>query len=409
MQLLYIKQGRKALSKNFSPFIIIEESYLQTFSHSLSDISTSNTQVHVFFSLKRKPHTCPHCHALTDKVHDYRTSVIKDLPFMGKHTFLHYRKRRYHCPSCQKHFYETFTLLPKHCRITTRLAFYSLHLLSERQSVRSVSRLLGISDSSVFRRLRDVHFPKPQRLPSVLSIDEFKGNAGGEKFQAILTQPDKHCLFDILPSRTQVSLMQYFQGFSNKKEVRYIVMDMNKVYKKLAKDYFPQATIVIDKFHVVRYVTWALENVRKRVQKQLLADKRKYFKRSRKLLLTHQKKLTKEGLEALEVILLQSQDLAIAYHLKELFYGFMESATRKEATEKLKFFILAAQASQLKEFHACLTMLGNWSNYILNAFDCPYTNGFTEGTNNAIKVIKRNAFGYRNFENFRNRIFLSST
>lgn len=375
----------------------------------ISDISTSNTQVHVFFSLKRKPHTCPHCHALTDKVHDYRTSVIKDLPFMGKHTFLHYRKRRYHCPSCQKHFYETFTLLPKHCRITTRLAFYSLHLLSERQSVRSVSRLLGISDSSVFRRLRDVHFPKPQRLPSVLSIDEFKGNAGGEKFQAILTQPDKHCLFDILPSRTQVSLMQYFQGFSNKKEVRYIVMDMNKVYKELAKDYFPQATIVIDKFHVVRYVTWALENVRKRVQKQLLADKRKYFKRSRKLLLTHQKKLTKEGLEALEIILLQSQDLAIAYHLKELFYGFMESATRKEATEKLKFFILAAQASQLKEFHACLTMLGNWSNYILNAFDCPYTNGFTEGTNNAIKVIKRNAFGYRNFENFRNRIFLSLT
>lgn len=203
--------------------------------------------------------------------------------------------------------------------------------------------------------------------------------------------------------------MQYFQGFSNKKEVRYIVMDMNKVYKELAKDYFPQATIVIDKFHVVRYVTWALENVRKRVQKQLLADKRKYFKRSRKLLLTHQKKLTKEGLEALEIILLQSQDLAIAYHLKELFYGFMESATRKEATEKLKFFILAAQASQLKEFHACLTMLGNWSNYILNAFDCPYTNGFTEGTNNAIKVIKRNAFGYRNFENFRNRIFLSLT
>ncbi len=375
----------------------------------ISDISTSNTQVHVFFSLKRKPHTCPHCHALTDKVHDYRTSVIKDLPFMGKHTFLHYRKRRYHCPSCQKHFYETFTLLPKHCRITTRLAFYSLHLLSERQSVRSVSRLLGISDSSVFRRLRDVHFPKPQRLPSVLSIDEFKGNAGGEKFQAILTQPDKHCLFDILPSRTQVSLMQYlFQGFSNKKEVRYIVMDMNKVYKELAKDYFPQATIVIDKFHVVRYVTWALENVRKEFR-QLLADKRKYFKRSRKLLLTHQKKLTKEGLEALEVILLQSQDLAIAYHLKELFYGFMESATRKEATEKLKFFILAAQASQLKEFHACLTMLGNWSNYILNAFDCPYTNGFTEGTNNAIKVIKRNAFGYRNFENFRNRIFLSLT
>ena len=140
----------------------------------------------------------------------------------------------------------------------------------------------------------------------------------------------------ILPSRSQVSLQQYFQGFQNKKEVQFIVMDMNKVYR-------------------------------------------------------------------------ESEDLAAAYHLKELFYDFMKSKSRAEATKKLKFFLLAAQASQLKEFHACLTMLGNWSKYILNAFDCPYTNGFTEGTNNAIKVIKRNAFGYRNFENFRNRIFLALT
>lgn len=114
-------------------------------------------------------------------------------------------------------------------------------------------------------------------------------------------------------------------------------------------------------------------------------------------------------MDALAVMLSQSEDLAIAYHLKELFYDFMKSMSRTEATKKLKFFLLAAQASQLKEFHACLTMLANWSKYILNAFDCPYTNGFTEGTNNAIKVIKRNAFGYRNFKNFRNRIFLALT
>ncbi len=124
-------------------------------------------------------------------------------------------------------------------------------------------------------------------------------------------------------------------------------------------------------------------------------------------MLTHKYKLNKEGLQALEIMLLHSQDLATAYHLKELFYDFMDSSTRAEAAKKLRFFILAAQASELKEFHACLTMLGNWSKYILNTFDCSYTNGYNEGTNSAIKVIKRNAFGYRNFENFRNRIFLS--
>ncbi len=121
-----------------------------------------------------------------------------------------------------------------------------------------------------------------------------------------------------------------------------------------------------------------LEDVRKRVQTELHPEKRKYFKRSRRLLLTHKHKLKDDSLDALELILLQSNDLAVAYHLKELFYEFMDSKTREEAVKKLRIFILATQSSQLKEFKACLTMLGNWLRYILNAF------------------------GYRNFENFRN-------
>lgn len=375
----------------------------------LEDLHSTSDELHLFFSLKRRPHVCPHCQTLTNQIHDYRTSIIKDVPVLGKKTFMHYRKRRYHCPSCSKHFYENFPILPKHCRITTRLAFYSIHLLANRQSVSSAAVLSGISVSSIFRRMQDIQYPKPTALPTVLSIDEFKGNAGGQKFQAILTDAKNHKLFDILPSRSQTELMQYLQAFPNKKDVKYFITDMNRVYKDLARDYYPNATIVIDKFHVVRYVTWALENVRKRIQKNLHPDKRKYFKRSRRLLLTHREKLNEDSITALEIMLLQSPDLATAYHLKELFYDFMKSQNRSEASKKLKFFILAAQTSGLDEFKACLTMLGNWSQYILNAFDCSYTNGYTEGTNNAIKVIKRNAFGYRNFNNFRNRIFLSLT
>ena len=375
----------------------------------IEDVQTTNTEIHTFLSMPRRPHTCPRCNTVTEQIHDYRTSVIKDIPSRGKMMFLHYRKRRYHCPCCNKHFYETFPLLPKHCRITTRLSFYAIHLLRDRQNVRSVASTVGISVSSLFRRMNDVRYPKPKKLPRVLSIDEFKGNAGGQKFQAILTDAENYRLFDILPNRSMVYIMQYLQEFKNKNDVKYVVMDMNQVYRDLMHSYFPNATIVIDKFHVVRYVTWALENVRKRIQKQLHPDKRKYFKRSRRILLSHQNKLSEENLTALEVMLQQSPDLATAYHLKELFYKFMESKSRTEAARKLQFFILAAQSSQLPEFKACLTMLGNWSKYILNAFDCSYTNGYTEGTNNAIKVIKRNAFGYRNFDNFRNRIFLSLT
>ena len=49
----------------------------------VNDISSSDTELHIFFSLKRKPHVCPHCSSITEQIHDYRTSVIKDLPLMG--------------------------------------------------------------------------------------------------------------------------------------------------------------------------------------------------------------------------------------------------------------------------------------------------------------------------------------
>ena len=268
---------------------------------------------------------------------------------------------------------------------------------------------MGISPSTIFRRMKDINFPKPKILPLVLSIDEFKGNAGGEKFQGIITDAKNQKVVDILPSRTQYKLIEYLRSFKNRKNVRYFIMNMNYVYRDIARQMLPNATIVIDRFHVVRYVTWALENVRKRVQKQMHPDKRRYFKRSRRLLLSHYFKLKDENKQAIEVMLMQSPDLATAYYLKEQFYDFMNSKESTEAKGKLRKFILAATASKLDEFKACLTTLSNWSKYILNSFDCPYSNGFTQVTNNKIKMIKRNAYGYRNFENFRNRILLASS
>ena len=85
----------------------------------------------------------------------------------------------------------------------------------------------------------------------------------------------------------------------------------------------------------------------------------------------------------------------------------MESRNGSEARKRLHEFILHAAVADLPEFEPLLRVLRNWTQYILNAFDCKYTNGFTEGCNNKIKVPKRIAFGYRNFTNFRQRILLS--
>lgn len=375
----------------------------------VENLETSVSEVHIYFKLERRDHVCPNCGAITNKVHDYRPAIIKDFPIHGKKCFLHYKKRRYHCECCHKHFREPFPLLSEHCRITNRLCHLSIHKLRNTQNVSSVAEEVGISASTIFRRLNDIHYPKPSHLPKVLSIDEFKGNAGGQKFQGIITAPDKRKIIDILPSRTQYKLMEYLKSFPNRNEVQYFIMDMNYVYRDIAENYLPNATIVIDKFHVVRYVTWALENVRKRIQKDMHPERRKYFKRSRKLLLTHLDKLSPESKDALTIMLSMSPDLATAYYLKELFYEFMSSKNSIEAKPKLQKFILSAQTSNLDEIKASLTMLANWGHYILNAFDCPYSNGFTEGCNNKIKVMKRNAYGYRNFKNFRNRILLSAT
>ena len=153
----------------------------------VDEIENSSTSTHIFFHLEHRDHVCPLCGAITNKVHDYRTSIIKDSPFQGRPLFLHYRKRRYHCNCCNSHFLEPFTLLPKQCRITNRLGFLAIHQLRNTMNVKGVAQSLGISSSTVFRRLKDLNFAKPNALPLVLSIDEFKGNAGGQKFQAILT------------------------------------------------------------------------------------------------------------------------------------------------------------------------------------------------------------------------------
>ena len=252
-------------------------------------------------------------------------------------------------------------------------------------------------------------YGKPSKLPKVLSIDEFRGNTGGEKFQGILTSPLDKKIFDVLPSCKEREIYEYLHGYSKEEraKVMYFISDMKKDYIRIAKQLFPNATLVTDKFHVVRYCTWALENVRKRVQKELLPEDRKYFKRSRTLLLKHMRDLSDEGKLAVERMLTVNTDLNDAYLLKEKFYEFMDSKSKDEARKRLKEFRMYAYAANLAEFEALMRVLQNWQEYILNAFDCHYSNGFTEGCNNKIKVIKRIAFGYRSFNNLRQRIMMT--
>lgn len=210
----------------------------------------------------------------------------------------------------------------------------------------------------------------------------------------------------ILSDRKQSHLIDYFKGYSRheRSKVQYFVCDMWAPYAELAKIFFPNASIIVDKYHFIRQISWAVENVRKRIQKKMLPSLRKYFKRSKRLILKRSENLMPDEKEALDVMLLYSDDLRQAYKLKEAFYTICQES--RYAVQRKDFYewIEYAERVNLPEFKACITALRNWSKEILNAFKYGYTNGCTEGFNNKIKVLKRMSYGVRNFKRFRNRI-----
>ena len=248
---------------------------------------------------------------------------------------------------------------------------------------------------------------KPQRSPQALSFDEFKGDTGGQPFQCIVADPLNRRVFDILPDRTAATIQEYLRPFPNRDEVKYVVMDMNRGFRNIARTFLPNAQIIIDRFHVVRCCTEAMENVRRSFQASLPKTQRRYFKRSRRLLLAHRDPLSDEDRAAVDVMLRFSDRLVQAYALKEAFYHFMDAPDRLAASQRLDFWLDACDRLDLPEFGSCRKTLVNWRPYILNAFDFCLSNGFTEGCNNAIKTLKRVAFGFRSFRSFRARILLS--
>lgn len=368
----------------------------------VSDVSTTDTELHLSFFLEVKPHNCPSCQQLTTSIHDYRLQVFKDAPFLGHHSYFHYRKRRYRCLHCNKRFYEKNDFLPKYFRMSTRLIKFVIKKMQQPYAMAHIAQEANLSTPTVFRIFRFINYPAP-KMPHVLSIDEFKGNAG-RKFQGIITDPKNHKVLDILPGREKHILTSYFKQFNNRNQVKYFVMDMYRPYKDIAETFFKNATIVIDKYHFIRQVTWAFDRVRKQEQKKLSDTRRKYFKHSRHLLLKRKSKLRGDEVDEVSLMLNLLPRLANAYLLKEKFYEFIDAPDRKSAIKKLHQWYIFVDALNEPEFKYAMNTIINWQDYILNSFDCPYTNGYTEGVNNKVKVLKRNAYGVRNFERFRNRI-----
>lgn len=368
-------------------------------------IENNSSSIQIYLSTQAKEQACPCCGQTTKYTHDYRTQKIRDIPFQGKETFLLLRKRRYVCKPCGKRFFEKYDFLPRYRHFTGRVYTSVINALREKISFKDIGKRFGISSASVFRIFEYVAVTTPTSLPVVLGIDEFKGNTNGEKFQVILTNVKDRKVIDILPNRNKSDLITYFRRFSleERKKVRVFVMDMWENYRSIAW-LFPNAKVVVDKYHWVRQINWALDNVRKKVQKHLSDWWRKYFKRHRFLL--HKKFADLDSEQRLAVLNMVERDSELynAWQLKEMFYDFKDSKKQRQARKLLLKFILAAERLELAEFKDCLSAMHNWATPILNSFQHKYTNAFTEGTNNSIKVLKRISYGYQRFDRLKKKI-----
>lgn len=162
---------------------------------------------------------------------------------------------------------------------------------------------------------------------------------------------------------------------------------MNPHFRQVGKVCFKNAVIVVDRYHVIRQVNWAMERVRKNAQNKLSARFRKYFKKSRYLLTKPVEKLTEEEIGQLALMFEIAPRLADAYRLRNEFLTVIRAKSSSEGRQKLADWLLAVEVMDLPEFQDCTKAYHNRFNEILNSMDAPWSNGFTEGCNNKTKVL----------------------
>ena len=378
---------------------------------------------------KRKKVRCPNCNHFTKSIHS-KLKPIKStyLDSCGEEVKLMIYKRRFHCYDCNKIFTEEINLVNQNKSISnaTKIQIRK-DLLEYNLTIEYIAKKNHVSKYIVRNELLEATSTIPdhiKNLPKVISFDEFKADTNKGKYAFILNDPMHKKVLDILPSRKKEYLIQYFTYTENRYSVKFVISDMYEPYLLVQKIMFPKAKYVVDIFHYTRYIMDALDQIRIRLQKEygeksyeykLLKNKkninllRKYGNEINWWVETERyqnghmvKILPGEMLMKLKEI---SDDLKRGYELKELFLDIINHATIENAKVEIMNWIDLCRESKIEEFIEASNTIENWLEYIVNSFiDERYTNGYTEGINNKIKVIKRNGYGYKNFEFFRKRI-----
>ena len=382
------------------------------------DYVDAGTHKEIIAKLDYPAPKCPHCQGQMAKYDFQKESKIPYLECAGYKTLIRLRKQRFRCQDCGKMAVAETSLVKKNHQIATIVKQKIAQKLIEKVSMTAIAESLAVSTSTVIRKLKEFEFTTDLNyLPEHMSWDEYSFKKG--KISFIAQDFDSRRILAILDGRTQVTISNHFLRYSRqvRSRVKVITMDMFSPYYDLAKQLFPNAKIVLDRFHIVQHLIRAMSRVRVQIMNQLDRKSHEYkaIKRYWKLIQQDSRKLSHKRFyrptfrmhltnrEILEKLLSYSQELREHYELYQLLlFHFQERQAEH-------FFGL------IEERIACInpifqtvfkTFLKD-KDKIINALELPYSNAKLEATNNLIKVIKRNAFGFRNFENFKTRILIA--
>lgn len=371
----------------------------------------------------RKESVCPRCRTKSHRVHQNHRYIVKDLPWGEKPVFLEINRRQFKCEKCQKPFSEDLDFIRKRRTYTKRLASQIIQEVIE-NDIHSIAKKRVVTTEEIERMLKDAASELLESKPTELKrlgIDEIALIKGKGNYCAVLVDLDKSKLIDILAGRTQAEISQVMRGWGTEvlESIEEISIDLWKSYKNLVIELMPNAQVVADRFHVMAQINKELDSQRKKEKRKVedliktvktSEEKAKHeqvleeLKKSKYVLLKNEKDLSEEQESKLIQIKKVSLELKIMHELKEEIREIFEQSDNWLAG-LLKLGIWLASAK--KYFPDSQNTIIRWLDEIIAFFDNRTTSGVVEGINNKLKLIKRSAYGFRNFENYRIRCLLN--
>ena len=374
-------------------------------------------------TLSFKPTCCEKCGVLFDnnfEKHGFITSNIKIPDVVGFKTILRLKKQRYLCKHCGKSFTLRDNVTDYGCFISKNTKWKIANELRNKVSEKDIAKNNNVSPNTV-ERIMDSYYDTQKLyknyLPDVLSFDEFKSVKSADGAMSFhMCNGITGQTIDIVEDRKLLSLLNYFgyYSFKARKSVKFIVIDMYSPYVSLIQKMFPNAQIIIDTFHLVQLISRSLNKTRIRAMKNNKAVYNK-MKRYWKLILKDRNELDYSKwkrytcfqnlmteIDVVNYILDQSIELKTTYYK----YQELLQSIREKNYNDFIYAISNVNNSVSDYMKTSIKTLIEFKDKIYNTFNNNYHNGFIEGNNNFIKVLKRIAFGFRSFRRFKARIMI---